>query len=324
MRDWPAVPARRPSPRLGYLLAASAAAMWALNGSLARFLLNDGLSAFRLAQLRALVSWVLLVAAVAAFRPRLLAIPRRDIPRLAFLGVAGLASVHATYFLAIDRLQIGAALTIQYLGPLLILLWLRIFHGRRLRAGLWGAAALSLIGCFLVVRAYDVRALDALGLAAALGSALTFAIYLVGSERAGRRYEPVTILVWGFGFASLFWAVVQPLWSFPLDRLSSADNILLALGVAVVGTLVPFACMVAAVRHIAAARAAVVATLEPVLAAVIAWIVHGEALAGVQILGGSAVVAAVIWVQIQRISADLEAAPEQTSRDEEPIAVMRA
>src|SRR6266516_6187292 len=302
------------STRVGYLLAATAAAMWALNGSLARFLLDDGVSALRLAQMRSLLAWVILLAAVVIVRPALLRVERADVPRLAFLGIAGLALVHATYFFAIDRLEIGVALTIQYLGPLLILLWLRLAHGRRLARGLWGAAALSLAGCFLVVRAYHVSGLDWLGLAAAFGAAVTFAIYLVGSERAGRRYEPVTTLAWAFGFATLFWAVVQPLWSFPYDRFDSTGNAALALGVAVVGTLLPFVCMVAAVRHIPAPRAAVVATLEPVLAAVFAWILHGEALAAVQIAGGLAVIGAVVWIQLQRDISEAESAPEQLSR----------
>jgi drug/metabolite transporter (DMT)-like permease len=120
-------------------------------------------------------------------------------------------------------------LTIQYLGPLLILVWLAVWLRRRLPRGLWGAAVLSALGCFFVVRAHDIGRLDPLGLAAAAGAALTFAIYLVTSERAGRRYEPVTTLMWGFGFASLFWAVVQPLWSFPFARFESVDNIALGL-----------------------------------------------------------------------------------------------
>jgi drug/metabolite transporter (DMT)-like permease len=315
------MPAR--STRVGYLLAATAAAMWALNGSLARFLLDDGVSALRLAQLRALVSLVILAGAVALVRPGLLAIRREDVPRMALLGIVGLAGVHATYFLAIDRLQIGVAVTIQYLGPLLILVWLAVRHRRRLRGGLWGAAALSAVGCFFVVRAYDPGALDALGLAAALAAAVTFAIYLVGSERAGRRYEPATTLTWSFAFACLFWAVVQPWWSFPAERFESAENAALGLGVALVGTLLPFVCMVAALRHIPASRAAVVATLEPVLAAVIAWAVHGEALAAPQIAGGLAVVAAVVWVQSQRISIAAEAAPEHASRFRHPAAAGR-
>lgn len=322
MRHTPPVPAR--SIRLGYLLAALAAAMWALNGSLARYLLDDDVSALRLAQLRALLSWVLVVGVLAIARPHLLRIRREDVPRMAFLGIAGLAMVHVTYFLAIDRLQIGAALTIQYLGPLLILLWLRLAHGRHLKRGLWGAAGLSLAGCFLVVRAYDVRALDGLGLVAALGAAASFAVYLVASERAGHRHSPVTTLAWGFGFASLFWLVVQPPWLFPFARFDSPGNVGLGLGVVVIGTLAPFLCMLAAVRHIPASRAAVVATLEPVLAAVIAWFVHDEALSAVQIAGGMAVVAAVIWVQIQQVSVESEAAPEHPSREEAPVPAVRA
>src|SRR5712691_563833 len=100
------MPARGRSPRLGYALAASAAAMWALNGSLARFLLDDGLPALRLAQLRSLVSFLLLAGALALTRRDLLRVDREDLPRLAFMGIAGLAGVHATYFLAIHRLQI--------------------------------------------------------------------------------------------------------------------------------------------------------------------------------------------------------------------------
>jgi drug/metabolite transporter (DMT)-like permease len=312
------------STRLGYLLASAAAAMWALNGSLARFLLDDGVGALRLAQLRSALSWVILVGILAAARPGLLRVERRDVPRLAFLGIAGLALVHATYFFAIDRLEIGVALTIQYLGPLLILLWLRLAHGRRLARGLWGAAVLSLAGCFLVVRAYDVGGLDWLGLAAAFGAAVTFAIYLVGSERAGRRYEPVTTLAWAFGFATLFWLVAQPLWSFPYHRFDSVGNLALGLGVAVVGTLLPFMAMVAAVRHIPASRAAVVATLEPVLAALFAWAIHGEGLSPVQIVGGLLVVAAVVWIQLQRADGDEESAPEQASRRRRRALVARA
>ncbi len=299
----------RRSPRLGYALAAAAAALWALNGSLARFLLDDGLAASRLAQLRSLISFLILAFALAALRPDLLRVRRKDLGRLALFGIGGLALVHATYFYAITRLQIGVALVLEYLAPLLVLIWLRVRHGRDLPGRLWSAVALSVAGCFLVVEAYDAGALDSLGVAAALGAAVAFAIYLVTGERAGHRYAPATTLVWGFGFASLFWAVATPLWSFPVELLRSGENIALALGVALVGTLIPFACMVEALRHIPAARASIVATLEPVLAALLAWVIHDEALSAPQLVGGALVVAAVIWVQAQGPTLASEKAP---------------
>jgi drug/metabolite transporter (DMT)-like permease len=306
--------------RLGYALAAAAATMWALNGSFSSLLLEDGVSAMRLAELRAVLSFVLLAAATAIIRPALLRVRRQDIPRLAFLGVAGLAGVHVTYYFAISRLDVGVALVIQYLGPLILLLWLRVFHRRRLQRSLWGAAALSVLGCALVVQIWDPGAIDLLGLLGAFAAAITFAIYLYTSEQAGHRYEPVTTLVWGFGFASLFWLVVQPIWTFPFEKFASAENIALGVGVVVVGTALPFVCIVAALRHVPASRAAVVATLEPVLAALIAWPVLGQTLDVAQIAGGLMVVGAVIWVQAQRPVHEEEAAPAYGERRRESAA----
>ncbi|MEA2368375.1 MAG: hypothetical protein QOH38_1093 [Thermoleophilaceae bacterium] len=300
--------------RRGYALAALAAALWALNASISRSLLDDGMDPLRLSQLRSAGAVLLLAVVLGVARRDLLRVERSEVPALAFLGIAGLAAVHAAYFTAIDRLQIGAALTIQYLAPLVLLVWLRVGHGRRLRPGLWGAVALSVVGCFFVVGAYHANRLDALGVVAAFASTLAFAVYMVGSERAGRRHQPVTTLVWAFGFASLFWAVAQPWWDFPFHLIGSARGALLALGVVTVGTLVPFICMVAALRLIPAPRAAVVATLEPVLGAAFAWLLHGEVLAAPQLAGGAVVVAAVAWVQTHRPDLAQESAPAPAGR----------
>jgi drug/metabolite transporter (DMT)-like permease len=320
VHNLPMPPGRDRHVRLGYALAASAATMWALNGSFSSLLLDDGISAMRLAELRAVLTFVLLAGTVALIRPSLLRVRREDIPRLAFLGVFGLAGVHVTYFFSISRLDVGVALVIQYLGPLILLLWLRLAHGRRLKRGLWGAAALSVVGCALVVQIWNPGAIDVLGLLAAFGAAITFAIYLYSSEQAGHRYEAVTTLVWGFGFATLFWLVVQPIWTFPFEKFSSAENIALGLGVVIVGTALPFVCIVTALRHVPASRAAVVATLEPVLAAIIAWPVLGQDLDVAQIAGGLIVVGAVIWVQSQRPAHEDEAAPAYGARRRESAA----
>jgi drug/metabolite transporter (DMT)-like permease len=301
-------------PARGYLLAATGAALFSLNGIWARYLLDDGVDAARLSQLRSAGSWLILLIVLAAWRPRLLRVDRDLLPGLALLGVVGLAGVHATFFLAIDRLEIGPALTIQYLAPLALLVWLRTVHGRSIAPSLWGAVALSLAGCFLVVRAYDIGDLDTVGLVAAFGSMVTFAIYMVGSERAGHRLEPVTTLVWVFGFATVFWAVATPWWSFPWEGLASLRNVVFGAALIVAGTLVPFICIVASLRHIPAPRAAVVATLEPALAAVFAWIVLGEELAAVQIAGGAVVLTAVAWVQSKRPDLEAEGAPPSRMR----------
>jgi drug/metabolite transporter (DMT)-like permease len=296
-------------PRLGYLLAAVAALMFAVNGSIAKFLLDDGVSAVHLSQLRATLSFALLAGALVLVDRSRLRIARTDVARMAWLGIAGLALVQLTYFLAIDRLPISVALVIQFTGPLLVLLWLRVAHGRRLKPSLYGAVALSVAGSALVVEVYDAGALDGLGVAFAVAAAVTFALYLVGFERAGHRYDAFTTLTWGLGFATLFWVAASPPWTFPFEDFSGNRNLGLALGVVVIGTLAPFLLNVSALRHLPAARVGVVATLEPVLATAIAWAIHGEALAALQIAGGVLVVAAVAWVQAHPPAPEVEAVP---------------
>jgi drug/metabolite transporter (DMT)-like permease len=291
------------------VLVALGAAMFALGGNLARYLLDDGVGAARLSQLRSAGSLVLLAAALTVARPHAMRVERRDLPQLAFLGVCGLALVHVTYYGAIARLEIGVALVIQYMAPLLLLLWLRFAHGRRVAASLWGAVALALAGCFLVVRAWNPGSLDGTGVLLAAGAAVTFAVYMVASERAGRHYEAVTTLLWAFAFATLFWAIVAPWWAFPFTMIDDLRGAALTLGVITIGTLLPFICVVSALRHLPAPRVAVAATLEPVLAAVFAWFLHDERLDVVQIGGGLLVLGAVLWVQSHRPDLDAELAP---------------
>ena len=265
--------------------------------------------AARLAELRSLGTFAALAAALAIASPSLFKIRKSDLRLFTVFGIVGLAGVNALYFAAIARLDIGVALTIQYLGPLILLLYLKLVHRRKLPRSLWGAAGLAAVGCFFVVGAYHPSTLDAVGVAAAFGAAMTFAVYLFTSEQAGQRYPAATTLVWGFGLSSLFWLITQPIWTFPLHTLSSGSNAAYAAYVVVGGTLIPFACMITAVRHLPAARAAVIATLEPVLGAVLAWAIHGEALSPVQIAGGLVVVGAIIWVQTQRPQLEAELAP---------------
>jgi drug/metabolite transporter (DMT)-like permease len=295
--------------RLGYLLALTAAALWAVNASIGSSLMDRGLGWAPLSQLRVAGAFALLLAGLALVRRDLLRVERAALPELAVLGMVALAPVQATYFLAIDRLEVGPAVTIQYLAPLLVLVWLRLWVGRRIASGLWYAVALSVAGCFFVVEAHEAGGLDGLGVIAAFASALTFGGYMVLSERAGRHLSPFTTITYGFGFATLAWAIAQPWWLFPFDELGSGRDALLALGVVTVGTLFPFLAMVAALALVPAARAGVVATLEPVLATVFAWILVDEALAALQVLGVVLVVAGVVWVQLHRPDLEAEAAP---------------
>src|SRR5262245_63452281 len=103
----------------------AATGLWGINGSFAKAALGSGLSSLRLTEVRSTGAALVLVGALAILRPRSLRVTRGELPFLLLFGVAGLAFVQLLYFVAIHRLEIGDALLIQYLAPVLIPLWAR-------------------------------------------------------------------------------------------------------------------------------------------------------------------------------------------------------
>jgi drug/metabolite transporter (DMT)-like permease len=278
-----------------------AGACWALAAVLAKYAFDRGVPPVRLAEARVAIALVALAPLLAWRRPNLFLPPAGTWPALAGFGVC-VAAVNLTYYVAIDHLPVGVAVALQYTGPA-ILVAATTLLGRNLasRPGwmAW-AAALTLAGAVLVSRALEgLGALDLPGLAAGLASAVLFAAYLLSAELAGRRgAEPPTTLLWGFLVAVAIWAVVAPWWSWPVATLADPAVAGAVLGVGLLGTLLPFALAVGAVRVISAATAGIAATSEPVFAAAFAWLLLGQHLDPAQVAGAALVVAGVVLAQL--------------------------
>jgi drug/metabolite transporter (DMT)-like permease len=310
---FPVEPARRRRPRLGYVMAASAAVLWGVNGAVSKTILASGMSSERLAQVRSLGAAAGLAAILAVAAPGRLRLTRRELPYLLVFGIAGLAFVQWFYFLAIHRLAIGIALLIEYLAPLLVALWARFAYHERVRPRIWVALALALAGLAMIVQVVGGGAsISTAGVMFALAGAFAYALYVLLAEHVVGGRDAVSLLAWGFLFASVFWAVVSPWWSFP-DGALTKDTSLggrlaswhmpvwgLASWMIVLGTIVPFFLLVSALRHLSATRVGIVAMLEPVAGALIAWAWLDESLNGVQLAGAAVVLAAILLAQTAR------------------------
>src|SRR5204863_909221 len=84
---FPVEPARRRRPRLGYLMAATAAVLWGINGGISKTILSTGLSSERLAQVRSLGAALALVAILAVTAPGRLRLTRRELPYIVTFGI---------------------------------------------------------------------------------------------------------------------------------------------------------------------------------------------------------------------------------------------
>jgi drug/metabolite transporter (DMT)-like permease len=291
----------------------AAATLWAFNGVVSKVIIESGhVPAQRLTEVRTTGAFVLLFVVLALWRPESLRVRREELPALLTFGVLGLAFVQWFYFEAISRLDIGVALLIQYVAPVLVALWARFVYHEPVRRRIWASLALSITGIALLVQLWQGLTLDGLGVAAALGSAVTFAVYVLSAERAVTRRDPVSLVCYGFLLASLFWAVAQPLWTFPAERVDESVSLLgrledlsapvwlLMAWMVVLGTMVPFALLAASLRHIPASRAAITAMFEPVAATVFAYLWLGESLTALQFAGALVILVAIVLAQTAR------------------------
>jgi drug/metabolite transporter (DMT)-like permease len=301
-----------PHRALGYAMVAAAATLFAINGTVSKVILDAGIDSQQLTEVRCAGAFIGLTLIALAVRPASLRVARRDLPLLIALGVGGLALVQWSYFYAIHRVAIGVALVIQFVGPLLVALWARFVYDEHVRRRIWVALALALAGLVLIVELWQADRPDGAGLAAAGIAALTYASYILLAERGVRRRDPVSLSAWGFLFATVFWSLLAPWWDFPGGRLDDHVSLLgnlasshlpiwaLVTWMVVLGTIVPFGLLVAALRHITATRAGVMAMLEPVLAIVVAWLWLGDSLDLTQLSGAAVTLVGIALAQTSR------------------------
>ena len=298
--------------RLGYAMVATAAALFAVNGSVSKVVLDSGLSSVDLAQIRASCAALGLLAFPLAFARPNLRVTGRELLFLVAFGVAGVALVQWLYFVAIHNLPVGIALLIEFTAPLFVALFARFVYRELIRRRIWVAVALCITGLALVVEVWAGVAFSTVGVTAALGGAFGLTAYLLMAERERRDRDAVSLSFYGFLFAALFWALVQPLWQFPWhvldDTVSLQGNLaertapvwVLVGFIVVIGTMVTFSLLTGALRHVSATRASIVATLEPVLATVVAWLWLGETFGTAQLVGGAVVLAGILLAQSAR------------------------
>ena len=283
----------------GRLLVFAATVLWGPTATLARFVFHRRqVPVLTVVELRLGIATLLLAAWLAWRRPERLRIETRDIGYFIVLGLFGVATVQGSYYRSIAVFGVGLAILIQYLAPVLIVLF-DLLRGRPIGRSMWVAVAAATLGTALVIGDIDPVARHARPIDWAVGfsSALSFAFYIVFSKRGLQRYAPETVLLYTFSLAALLWAIVTPPWKIVAAHYEPGLwGMFLVLGV--FSTLVPFSLFYAGLKHLRAAEAGIVATLEPVVAVLASAAFLGEWLRPLQWLGAALVLVAAAMSSI--------------------------
>ena len=287
---------------------------FAISSIPAKLAMESGLSAFRLTQIRTIGAFLVLFLYVYLKNKQSLRISRKELPILIAFGVFGFAAVNLFYFLAIQRLNVGVALIIEFTAPIWIALWMRFIQKKIVSKLMWWGLVIGLTGLVLIAQVWRGLTLDGLGVTFAVLDAFALALYfLVGEKLVGAKSSEAT-MAWGLGISSAFFAIIQPWWSFPFDELGrvveltgrlagiSIPTYYLILWIIVLGTAVPYFLVLNGLRGLSAATSSSIGMLEPVFGGIFAWIFLYEKLNFTQSVGAVVVLIGIYLANRARIS----------------------
>ncbi len=295
----------------GYFLVFLAAAMWGTLGLFFTALHDFGVQALTIAFLRAAVPGAILFIVLLVTDHRALVVSRGALAFFALFGLVGIAAFYIVNVEAVILTNVPTASVMLYTAPA----WVTLFAWRVWGESLTGRKILALVvvwvGILLVARFYDpaqIR-LNGAGTFVAISTGIAYALYTIFSKFAVKQHAPTIAVMYSLLFGALFLLPTQFLpipardelvgeGFAPLARNQNAWVIL--AGLCFGPTLGSYVLYNVGLRHIPASNASVVASVEPVVAALLGWFVLGQMLEIWQWVGGILIVASAVWLSLQK------------------------
>lgn len=291
--------------RKGVIALFIAALAFSINGIVSKLVLEAGLSAWRMAEVRSTGAFTAFLIYLAIFKRSALKFDLKALPEMLVYGIVGYAGVQAFYFVAIVRMPVSVGLIIEFTAPIWITLWIRYVRKQYVPRTMWLAVLLAFSGLLLIAQVWKGLTFDGIGIIAAFLDAFALTAYFLLGEKWGKRAATETLMIYGFGISMLFWWLTFPLWSYPTEIFTkqidlrgqlagvSVPGWVLIAFVIFVGTIIPYTGNLIGITKTSASSASIIGMLEPVLAGIFAWIWLSETFNAIQLFGAAAVIAGI-------------------------------
>jgi drug/metabolite transporter (DMT)-like permease len=315
--------------RRGVSLAIVSAVSFGAAGPFSKAVLTSGeLTPLRLAQFRITMAAVVLLGVVAVQHLRGRRSTYRWTPADAWLVIAygslGFVAVQICYFIAIDRLPVGVALLLEYMSVVLVAVYAAVLQHRPQPRAVWVGVTLAVVGLVVLTQPWSGFQLNVWGSIAGAGGALGCAAYFLIGERGTARMPVLELTAYGAGVGAIVLAFVLPVWTFPFSALGRSARFaghatpvwILLTVVVLVGTVLAYLLGMSALAYLPSPSATVIATLEILVGAVVAWGVLGEHMTAAEIGGGLIILTGVVVVaERARLRTEIPAIEYVDTRD---------
>jgi drug/metabolite transporter (DMT)-like permease len=292
------------STRMAYVIVMAGAALWGTTGIFVNELNASGFTPWEVVGIRLSFSALLLLLFLLLFKRHLLYVKLRDLPYFIGTGIISIAFFNYFFFTVIDTATISLAVVLLYTGPVFVALISRFTFKEAFTKRKVGALILMLGGCALTVGLIPAGSLSVSGMTIVFGvlSGFFYALYSIFGKYVSGRYHAMTITTYSMIFGSLFLVPTSRLWE-KSSLLFSPSVLLYGLGLAAVATVFAYIFYTAGLRYIESGRAAILSTVEPVVAIIIGLLLYSEVITLWQGAGMALVIASVL-LTVQRQKRD--------------------
>jgi DME family drug/metabolite transporter len=274
----------------GYLFVFLAASMWGTLGIFATYIYRYGVDPFTMVFWRVLFALIILGSYIALFL-RENPFTRQRIGFYAIYGFVGVFAFYTLYFYTVEISSVGFAVLLVYTAPAFSVVLGRMIFREPLTSEKIMALLMVLAGVFLVAGNVELPVSN-LAIVTGIATGFTYSLYGILAKFGVRRERPERVL-----FMTLFFGL---LYLMPFSKFSvPLGAIPYLLGLAFFPTFLGYVLYNYALKEVEVSRASIVATVEPVVAIVLAYVLFGQRLSWIQLIGGTLIVGASILIHLR-------------------------
>lgn len=276
-----------------------AGVLWGSMGLFVRTLNSFGFTSVQIAALRMLTAAVVYCLMLTRQEKDSFRVEKRDIPLFLGLGLGSVLFFTVCYFTAIQMMSMSAAAILLYTSPVWVMLMSVVFFHERLTVGRLTALAIAFLGCVLV-SGIGSGGLTPAGILVGLGAGIGYALYSILGTVALRRYKPLTVTTYTFVISGIGAFLLSQPMDLAEKAVAASSPLLWGLVVlsGLVTAVVPYLAYTEGLRHVEASKAAILATIEPMVATLLGMLVYREPLTLSSGLGVLCILSAIVILNL--------------------------
>ncbi|GHH98243.1 DMT family transporter [Neobacillus kokaensis] len=283
------------------LLITVSASLWGVIAIFVRKLSDIGFSSMEIVTIRVVTASVLLWIIGLMKYSQQMKIQLSDIKLFIGTGIFSIVLFNWCYFTSVNQMNLSLAVILLYTSPAFVTVLSFLFLKEKMTWVKAVSVTGTIVGCILIagVSQHDTASISTIGIITGLGAGFGYALYSIFGKFALEKYQPYTVTFYTFLVASIALVPLTRLWN-KGSLLMSMDVLIYGIGFGLFPTVIAFLCYTKGLEKIESSKAAIIATVEPVVATILSLLLYKESFGLIQAVGSVIILSSVVIVNLPK------------------------